>query len=71
MEQRSSAGPLPLLPGILPILLFAAGALGGYTLIALIAGLKPEPRMPTRAPSGRLMFGMLHWFAVGISIAAV
>jgi hypothetical protein len=49
---------------------FAAGALSGYTLVGLVSRLRLRTTMSPPVASQRLMFGMLHWFAVGIAVGA-
>jgi hypothetical protein len=57
-------------PTIAEIFLFAAGALGGYSLLGLLAGRKPGTLSSSPVGSQRLMFGMLHWFGVGIAVGS-
>ena len=51
--------------------LFAAGALCGFGLVGLIA--QPALASGTRSAPGRpsVLAGMLHWFAVGVSVGTV
>jgi hypothetical protein len=58
-------------PGVIDIFTFGAGALMGYTLVGLLVGVTLRALMLRGMPTGRLMFGMLHWFAVGISVGTV
>lgn len=57
-------------PGVAEIILFAAGALIGYTTVGLLVHVKLMAFSPPPAPRP-VMFGMLHWFAVGIAVGAV
>jgi hypothetical protein len=55
-------------PDITEILLYAAGALSGYTLVGLLTRLKLHTMISPPDRWQQLMFGMLHWFAVGIAL---
>lgn len=55
-------------PDVTEILLYAAGALTGYTLVGLLTHLKLHTMTLPPVRSQRLMFGMLHWFAVGLAL---
>jgi hypothetical protein len=62
------SGALPIhshsFPDVGEIFLFAAGALGGYTLVGLIAHAELHPTPPAVGPE-RVIAGALNWFAVG------
>lgn len=57
-------------PNVADVCLFAAGALSGYALVGLLAGLKLETKVAPTVGPPRLLFGMLHWLAVGIALGA-
>ena len=58
-------------PNVGDVLLFAAGALAGFTVIGLLAHLRLEAIDEMVSGRERVMAGVLHWFAVGAAIGAV
>jgi hypothetical protein len=58
-------------PTIGDVLLFAAGALLGFSLLGLVAHGALRRTMPLSPGPERVVAGALHWFAVGIALGAV
>jgi hypothetical protein len=48
-----------------------AGAIGGFTLLGLLARPTVDLAMPVIRPDDRLLAGLLDWIAVGAAVGAV
>lgn len=58
-------------PNVGDVLLFAAGALAGFTMIGLFAHRRLGTIEEMATGRERVLAGILHWFAVGAAVGAV
>lgn len=58
-------------PNVGDVILFAAGALAGFSSLGLMAHRSLKVHDPLPAGPERVIAGIMHWFAVGVAIGAV
>jgi len=58
-------------PHVPEVFVFAAGAIGGFNLLGLLARQTIEIMRPVIQPGDRLLAGLLDWIAVGAAVGAV